>query len=766
MLQALGFFALVEVVGLAGAPLAGLAFGRLPGAGLGFGKPFGVLLLTWLVWIAASLGIAPYGTGLIAGAAATLLLAGILAALRQRALGRRLRSADATEGWRFRRLAARAFGDPDPARRSLLLGAEAVFAVVFAGAALLVAYSPDVWGTEKPMDMAFVNAINASTSFPPHDPWMAGEPLNYYYLGHLAMAMPAKLLGTAPDVGYNLAVALILALTATAVFTFAGTLWAAARASAPALRGGPVATGAAAVVVCLVLGNLAGVKAWLDAIAPPGDYDWFAPSRVIPHAIDEFPYFSFLLGDLHAHLLALPFTVVALGFALQVVLRGPRGDAVLRGAAEALAAGLTIGALYAINSWSYPVAAGLLVLAVLAWLRDPRSRGRRTYALVWTALVLVVGVVLLLPFWLNFDPAARGLALVHHHAPFARYLGWQALIYGGLSWMLLAAFAGRLLAARHRWRIVAWGAAAALFAGSLLALADLAGPAVIVALALIALGAVFSRRIGAAERMLWLLIAGGYACVAIPEVVYLRDSFDGGPFARMNTIFKFEYQGWLLLAIAAACVLPWAAGWLGRRTWPVWAAGTAVALLLGALYPYAGTYARKDGFRTAPTLDGLGWLRVRAPGDPAAIDWLRAHTPGSAVVLEGFGPDYSAFGHGRISTFTGRATVLGWAGHELQWSHDPGSREADVKTLYTTTDDATARRLIARYGIGYVVAGPIERTDYGPHGLAKWDRLGRRVLDTRGTTVWALRPVGPGRASGATPATPASPRSGSRGLGR
>ncbi len=167
----------------------------------------------------------------------------------------------------------------------------------------------------------------------------------------------------------------------------------------------------------------------------------------------------------------------------------------------------------------------------------------------------------------------------------------------------------------------------------------------IVALALVALGAVFSRRIGAAERMLWLLIAAGWACVAIPEIVYLRDSFDGGPFERMNTIFKFGYQGWVLLAIAAACVLPWAGAWLGRRTWPVWAAGTAVALLLGAVYPYAGTYARKNAFRIAPTLDGLGWLRERAPGDPAAIDWLRAHSPGDAVVLEGFGPDYSAFGH-------------------------------------------------------------------------------------------------------------------------
>jgi uncharacterized membrane protein len=385
---------------------------------------------------------------------------------------------------------------------------------------------------------------------------------------------------------------------------------------------------------------------------------------------------------------------------------------------------------------------------------------------VWTGLVLLASVVLLLPFWLDFDPAARGLAIVRDHEPFARYLGHQALVYGLLGWMLLAAFAGRLLAARHPWRIAGWGTAAALFAGSLLAIADLAGPALVAALALIALTAVFSRRIGAAERALWLLVAGGFACVAIPEAVYLRDSFDGGPFERMNTIFKFGYQGWVLLAIAAACALPWAASWLGRRGWPVWAAGTAVALLLAAVYPYAGTYARKQGFAGTPTLDGLGWLRERAPGDPGAIAWLRAHAPGAAVVLEAVGEDYSAFGHARISTFTGRATVLGWAGHELQWSHDPGSRREDVKTLYMTTDQALARTLVARYGIDYVVAGPIERTDYGERGLAKWDALGRRVYDALGTTVWALRTAAGDRGSGATPATPSSRPSDSRGLGR
>jgi uncharacterized membrane protein len=81
---------------------------------------------------------------------------------------------------------------------------------------------------------------------------------------------------------------------------------------------------------------------------------------------------------------------------------------------------------------------------------------------------------------------------------------------------------------------------------------------------------------------------------------------------------------------------------------------------------------------------------------------------------------------------------MGWAGHELQWEHDPGSRAADVKTLYTTTDLPTARRLLSRYGVDYVVAGPLERTDYGSGGLAKWDVLGRRVFDRAGTTIWRI----------------------------
>jgi uncharacterized membrane protein len=122
----------------------------------------------------------------------------------------------------------------------------------------------------------------------------------------------------------------------------------------------------------------------------------------------------------------------------------------------------------------------------------------------------------------------------------------------------------------------------------------------------------------------------------------------------------------------------------------------------------------------------------------AAIDWLRENAPGDAVLLEAAGPDYSGFGHARMSTFTGRPAVIGWAGHELQWKHDPGRRAEDVREMYTATTPEAARPALARYGVRYVIVGPIERADYGDGGIAKWNRLGRKVFDQDGTAIWDL----------------------------
>ena len=368
-----------------------------------------------------------------------------------------------------------------------------------------------------------------------------------------------------------------MALTATAVYTFAGTLWAAARATLgerrAARRAGVRGPG----------GRGAGddprqprrrAHAGCAPTTRRRDYAWFDPSRVIPDTINEFPSFSFMLGDLHAHVIALPFTVLAIAFALQVALHGPRGDLLWRGAAEALAAALAIGSLYAINSWSYPVVAGLLAAAVVVWLRAGPRAGP-TYSLVWLGLVLVASFALILPFVLNFDPESRGIGVVlgacaanqpcAPRRPFGKWLGDTALIYGILLWPLVGLYARRLLDSPNRWRWLGWGFAAAVVGGSLLASANLTGAGLVAVLMLIGgRRAALAPELSPPLRFLWVLVAGGFALLLIPELLYLRDAFDNGALERMNTVFKAGYQAYLLLGLAAGCALPWAAVWIRR----------------------------------------------------------------------------------------------------------------------------------------------------------------------------------------------------------
>jgi YYY domain-containing protein len=548
------------------------------------------------------------------------------------------------------------------------------------------------------------------------------------------MAIVVKLTGVAPDEGYNLAVALILALTASAVFTVGATLWAAAR-GAP----GAIGAGLGAVGIVVVAGNLDGARQLIADGGPLAAYDWFAPSRVIEDTITEFPWFSFLLGDLHAHLLALPFTLLALAFVLQVVLDGPRVSPRGRAVFETLGVALALGMLYTVNAWSYPVMAGLLVLGTVGWMRDGRSLAGRAAAARWLPAVIALSALIVLPFHLTFDPAAKGIGVVPDGRGFAGWLRDMALLYGCIAAPVALLFLGRVRETARPWRNVAWIAVGAAFGLSILAGLDYAHVGLLAAALLVALHALTAPALAPALRAVWLLAAGGIACLLGPEVLYVRDEFDHSDLYRMNTVFKLGYQAWVFLGLAAIGALAWRRVWLPRRGFRV-LVGLVIAagFTAAAVYPIAGTYARKDGFDRSPTLDGLGWLRDRAPGDVAAIDWLNDHARSGEVVLEAVGDDYSAFGHGRISTFTGLPTVLGWPGHELQWGHDAGSRRDDVARMYKEAGPAETLPLLRRYGIRYVVVGRLERTDYGDEGIAKWDALGHRVFDSGGTTIWEL----------------------------
>lgn len=713
MLDALVFWLLLEAIGFIGLPFAAALFSRLPGGGLAFARPVGLLVVAYPLWLLVSLDVVRYSRTAavvaIVAAAAAAVFAGRFTVARILRAG---------------------------ANRQLWLASEVLFSICFGLWALVRSFAPDIVQTEKPMDMAIVNAVNGSTSFPPHDPWFAGTHLNYYYVGHYIAAFLIRITGIDPAVGYNLALALFFALTTTAVFAVASALYLALRKIRGVAARSPLLPGLAAAALAMG-GNLAGALEYLHHPGSFSDYNWFAPSRVIPHTANEFPFFSFLLGDLHAHVLAAPFALTALAFTMQVCLSGPRiarGARLARVAAvgELVLGALLLGVLYAMNSLDFVTGAIVAVLAVILFvLEHPRAA---LPTLGWGALWLGGSVLLFLPYWLDFSATTHGIGLVRDRTHFSTFLKNEFLIYGVSLWIVAT------ILLRRRgvpFRYLAWAAIGALATLVLLSPSTAANVAVVVSATAGALYIALSGARPQAERFVWLLIAVALALIGVGEFVYIRDSFDGTASFRFNTVFKAGYQAWFLLAITAGCVAFWNGAWLGKRTRRAWQAGLGVLALLGLLYPVVGTYSRSGAFDHAPTLNGMAWLARTAPADAAAIKWL-ARQPKTATVVEALGPDFDPAGTSRVATFSGHPTVLGWGGHEIQWGHPPDRRIADVQRIYMTRSVREAKTLLARYNVTYVFVGSLERKRYPKAGLLKFGRLGHPVFKQGRTTVYRV----------------------------
>jgi YYY domain-containing protein len=498
----------------------------------------------------------------------------------------------------------------------------------------------------------------------------------------------------------------------------------------------PVAAGLVAVAFAMVLGNLAAATQLAGDPRPLLEFDWWSPSRVIAGTANEFPSFSFVLGDLHAHVMATPFALLAAAYALQLALTGlPREGGRRRAAAELLLAALVLGSLYAVNTLDYPTALVLVAGGLLLAVTRATAPLRLRRAAAWGLALAAGSAVLVAPFVAGFTPETKGLALVGEHDPFTRFAADVVLLYALPLWILAAALAHRL---RVPGRYLAWSAVALLVTLVLLAPSRLAGLFLVLTLGAVALHAALDARVDTPERFFWLLWAVGLGLVAVGDFAYIRDVFDDTPSYRFNTVFKAGYQAWFLLAVVAAVGLAWSGAWLRRAARRGWLAGLAVLLCLLAVYPVAGTYARTSGFSAAPTLDGERWLARDAPDDDAAVRWLRDNVHGTPTIVEALGADFSPRGHGRVSTFTGLPAVLGWAGHELQWGRDTKRRADDVTALYRTADRRLARRLLDRYGVRYVMVGSLERDQYPARGLAKFDELGRPVFRSGRTVIYAV----------------------------
>jgi YYY domain-containing protein len=812
----------IQLIGLAALPITAFLFRHLPDRGYAFAKSFGLLLVGYLAWMISMLGLGMFRAPLIALCGIVVLGAGIAI-------------------WHFVMPRTNLKPDQFIPRWPTILGYEVLFLLLLVGCALLRSYNPNPWGTERPMDFALFNAIQRSTLFPPHDPWLAGYSINYYYFGYLLMASLNLLTGTLPEVGYNLSLAMLFALTGIGLAGLLNNLLGLARQTAhPTERSVPrIATTISstlvvmlAVSLVLLAGNQAGALQIASgsrmimaletsdalrainnglgpreplALQPPfngqdfdkteqivpvdawSEFDWWHPSRALwdtvppqnpgelpyrRYSITEFPFFSFWLGDMHPHVMSLPFLTLMLAATLQLFARPtplrltfqrmPIIDIVLTS--------LIVGSLYVINSWDFPTGI-LLVLGALT-IRYVQIHGGadwRTWLRPWlltSGLIGGLAVALFGLFYLTFTslvgakPPLIDLPLIGGLTRTLGVVWWDKTslyefltIFGlfGLPLLALVMVLPREApTSTSLWdRLLAPGVVvlATLIIGVLLGFPLLALLPLGSAVTLLA-----SRQTNnpAQSMALWGFAVGCFICFGT-EIVYLRDVFEN----RMNTIFKFYYQVWLIWGALAAYAL-WAISQTllrGPGMWQRLVAGIALPLACfllagGLIYPWQ-TAGRQFQDGTPIGLAGRTPRQASADG-AAAITWLRENTRGDEVLLEYGGNSYDVEGQGGsgVSASTGMATVIGWHGHQTQWRggdiqmlEEVDRRRRDMLAFFNgELSDSDARTMLQRYSVDLIYVGEFERSAFPPEALAKISGFGQPVFERPLVTIYQVTP--------------------------
>ncbi len=848
-------------------PLVYLLFPNLRCRGYGLSRVIGLLIWAYLSWLLASLHILPF-TRIVLWLLFLAMGGGSVLLARRHWAGLRTLVA---EQWRN------------------MLAVDVVFLLLFLAWVGVRWMNPDLWhpvvGGEKPMDFAYFNAVIKSTWFPPYDPWFAGGKLNYYYFGFVLVGSLTKALGIVPSVAYNLAIPSLFALTGVGGYTLASNL-----AGGDERRG--LRAGIWGVVMVVILGNLGEVRLLANGFALVGDVQFeslipgypelistlvgiwkvvakgvalpFRPewwywdaTRIIPiepgevGPINEFPAFTFLYADLHAHAMALPLTQIALAVALQWALgtanrclTGARESAqgmmhrlrrvarwaLPRPAGSLLLAGLVAGALRATNTWDYPTYLALMTVGFLiglttahlrangeaaqpmmesvsvpattdlgtaevgtdevgtdevgtAEVRGARARprawdGRLLLGLLTPVLLLACAELLFRPFIVNYKVAYAAFELWEgSRTPLNIYL----LMYGPSLFPIvvgaLVGVAGLGWHLRHRLDVtnLLWVLVVLLTALVLLVVligyleVRIAGLAVVLGVAVTLL--LVAPTTPVRQRLLWFWTGTALALSLLVEAAVLK-----GDIGRMNTVFKFHLQVWMLFAVSSAVFVerlvhspnglrylfaggarapaplvrgagndedPDASATAGRRTKRITALSDAVAVVVvllvlgGGLYPAFAIPAkiRDRWVPSAPhTLDGMAYVQsavqyergaeIRTEADYRVIRWLQENVEGSPTIIEAQAEREYLWGS-RISIYTGLPSVAAWRWHQVQQRMImPGgtveARQQDIRMFYNSGSPDRAHDILTRYQVKYVILAPYERAYMLPEGLPKF----------------------------------------------
>ncbi|MEK6753271.1 MAG: DUF2298 domain-containing protein [Chloroflexota bacterium] len=797
------WYGFIFVLGLFAYPIARFALPGLKQYVYPLGRIVGLVLLAWLSWMGGSVGI-PYTRVSISVAFVMVVVAGVGLWMKRRDQFK--------EEWN--------------ANRRFFVIVEILFFVFFLIDLLIRLGNSDMWhpakGGERPMDFSYFNAVLRSESFPPYDPWFAGGYINYYYYGFVLAGTPVKLLGIVPSIAYNFILPTWFALVAVGAFAIGWNLVESYKLKVeddqPSIFNLQLVTGLAAAFMTVLLGNLGTIRTvfwgfqrmaapggvipvdatfvqkWIwgaqglfmsfsGSLLPIGRGDWYwFPSRVIPapndvEPITEFPLFTFLYSDMHAHMLVMPITLFIIAWAISFIKSRAQLSRSEWIAAFGIGA-LMVGALKPTNTWDlytyFPLAAIAVAYTLyknplipssfdtlrVRTLPSPEG-GRQGEGWLWRAVVALGAVVLLYllgsllyyPFdhWYGQSYGAVD-SWKGSHTPISSYFTQWGLflfiIVAWLAWETREWMASTPVSHLSKLRnyVLAIEISIAVFI-SLLAFFAVKGVRVEwMALPLAAWAGTLILRpnMPDVKRGVLLMIGTALALTLAVEVVVLV-----GDIGRMNTVFKLYLQAWMLLAVSAAA----SAGWLlnvfpfWRLRWRAIFQGGVYILLAGAFMFTLTATSDKIADRMTPsaphTLDSLEYMKYSyyssygndypLDEDYYAIHWMQENIEGSPVIVEAAPAGRQYEWHSRFTIYTGLPGVVGWQYHQQQqrvtFSNQVIQRGVDVDNFYNSPDKDAAVNFIRKYDVRYIVVGKLEFAKYTPvdpgipDGLLKFNQF-------------------------------------------
>lgn len=597
---------------------------------------------------------------------------------------------------------------------SLIFWEEVLFFAVFLLWTYLAGFRPAAYGTEKFMDYGFMEAMMRSVTLPAKDIWYSQGDINYYYGGQYFAVFLTKLSGSKVEMTYNLMRTFVAGLAFAMPFSLVYQL---TKDRMFGRLGGrriciPAISGILAGIAVSIAGNMhyviySKLIPWFYELRGESYIDnyWFPDATryigfdpdVPDKTIHEFPCYSFVLGDLHAHVVNIMFVLLVVGL-LYAWMRSIRTrEAAVEKITPAmfwrrqllmphiLIISVLLGMFQWTNFWDFViyfvVTGGVVLFANII-----RFRGKAGQILAVTAAqaaeVLAVSYLVILPFTLKFKAMMLGVAFAQNHS-----LPHQLLVLWGLPVLLVTVFVGSLLVEKLRkeqnrgvYRLL-----------KSISIPDL----FVVILGLCAIG-----------------------LVLIPELVYVRDIYENGN-ARANTMFKLTYQAFMLFGITMGYVI-FRFLMVSRQRVVKCVAGVGLFCLLwtvgyfgNSVHSWFGEVWKPEKYKG---INATSFLEKDFPEDAAAVRWMKENIEGSPVVLEAAHSDSSYTGFSRVSAMTGLPTVLGWYVHEWLWRNDTedlNKKMGDIETIFTTDDAVQAELLLKEYQVSYIFVGSKEREKYG-----------------------------------------------------